>query len=104
MLSSRPSRVPLEECFPVAYTVNSLPTLNLCNAQCRKGPNCGGSPPQCYPNNIHIPEINRYGAREEGQCPEEEGEIPEWMHKPIGPRLNMTNTDGDITQQNPLWI
>jgi len=103
-LSSRPSRVPLDECFPAAYAVNSLPISNLHNAQRRKGPNRGGSLPQRYPNNIHIPEINRYGAREEGQCPEEEGEIPEWMRKPISPRLNMTNTDSDVTQQNPLWI
>jgi len=103
-LLSRPSRVPLEERFPAAYAVNSLPTSNLHNAQHRKGPNRRGSPLQHYPNNICILEINRYGAREEGQCPEEEGEIPEWMRKPIGPRLNMTNTDSDVTQQNPLWI
>jgi len=103
-LSSRPSRVPLEERFPMAYAVNSLPTSNMRKAQRRKGQSRGGNPPQQYPNNIQIPERNRYDTREAGELPDDKDGIPQWMREPIGSSLITENTDGDVTQQNPLWI
>jgi len=103
-LSSRPSRVPIEECFPAAYKVNSLPTSNMHKAQHRKGQSWGGNPPQQNPNNIRIPERNRYDTREAGELLDDKDGIPQWMCKPISSSLIIENTDGDVTQQNPLWI
>ena len=51
-LSSRPSRVPIEERFPAAYKVNSLPVSNMCKVQHGKGQSQGGNPPQQNPTNI----------------------------------------------------
>ena len=76
-LSSRPSRVPLEERFPKAYVVNSLPMSNLRKAQQRKGQSCGENPLQQYPNNIQLPERNRYNTREAGKLLDDEDRIPQ---------------------------
>jgi len=104
ILSSRPNRVPLEERFPATFAVNSLLTSNMRKVQRRKGPSHGGNPMQQNPNSIRIPKRNRYNTREAGELLDGKTEIPQWMCKPIGSSLNVLNTDGDVTQQNPLWI
>jgi len=93
--ASRPSRIPLEERFPAAYAVNSLPTLGSRKAQRGKGPN---------PNKIPLPDKNRYGTKEPGELANDGEGIPEWLRKPIESGSKSGNTHSDVTQQPEGWI
>lgn len=102
--ATRPNRIPLADRFPAAYAVNSLPLAGARNAQCRKGPNPAGNPPQGNPNLIPVPANNRFGTKEPGVLANDEEGIPEWLREPIPPLTEQGNSNGDVTQQPPEWI
>ena len=103
-LASRPNKIPLDERFPAAYAVNSLPVLGNRNAQRRKGPNRAGKSSQSNPNLIPVPAKNRFGDKEPGELACDEEGIPDWMREPIEGELEYENTDGDVIQRSNPWI
>jgi len=103
-LASRPSRIPIEERFPVTYTVNSLPALGSRKTQCGKGPYAQGKHTQTSSNNILIPGINRYGTREPGELAEDGEGIPEWLREPIDSDPMQEIANGDVTNQSKTCI
>jgi hypothetical protein len=102
-LTSWLNRIPLDECFPASYAVNSLPVLGNRNVQCRKGPNHMGKSPQSNPNLIQVPVKNRFGDKEPGELADDEEGIPEWVCEPIGGELEYENTDSDVIQCSNSW-
>ena len=76
--AARPSRVPLNKCFPATYMVNSLLSLGRRKTQCRKGPGPWGKPLQTGPNSIPITANNRYGTRSTGEAKKDDAAMPEW--------------------------
>jgi hypothetical protein len=98
-LDHRPSRIPLDERFPAKYAVNSIPISDPKARQRRKGPNNAGKLVPNNPNQIPIPEKNRYGHKEPGELANDEEGIPSWVREPMPP---LGNTEGDVTQQNQL--
>lgn len=104
MLASWLNKIPLNESFLAAYSVNSLPLVGSKNMQRKKGPNCAGKSPQSNPNLILIPPKNRFSEKEPGKLADNKEGIPEWCCVPIDGELEYENTDGDVLQHSNSWI
>jgi hypothetical protein len=85
-LVSRPSRIPLEQRFPTAYAVNSLPYTAAKPAgaapQRKSTANRATKAPRENPNEIPLPPKNNRTPKEAGELTEQEGE-PLWAREPV---------------------
>ncbi len=107
-LVSRPIRIPLEERFPAAYAVNSLPYSTA------KPP--GGPPqrraaairaakvPRDNPNNIPLPSKNDRTQKEAGEITDQvqEGD-PSWLREPAAPTHQFFNKKGEPIEKPEGW-
>lgn len=114
-LSVRPNRIPLEERFPITFAVNSLPPRGRknqgvplgtnrnqgSNANRRKDPHRSQSDGPTNPNNIPVPERNRYAAN--GTGADSVYTPPPWSLCPSGEDTGTwenEKTEGEVTQRH----
>jgi len=97
-LTARPHRIPLDECFPGRYLVNSLPiTGQQWSGKGTHPPRRtnGGSAAQCAkenPNTIPIINHNKEAGKPLGADDQQESE-------PSSPKYNWTNQEEEDYQQ-----
>ena len=115
-LSVRPDRIPLDEQFPTTFAVNSLPPRGRklqgvppkpnrnqggSNANGRRDPLRSSTAGLTNPNNIPVPDRNRYATN--GTGADTEYTPPKWNPCPIsegGGTWDNEKTEGDVSQRH----
>jgi len=107
-LVSRPNRIPLEDRFPAAYAVNSLPYPTAKppggGPQRRAKANRAVKAPRDNPNEIPLPPKSNRAPKEAGELTDQDQEgDPSWLREPAVPTYQFYNKKGESIPHPEGW-